>query len=103
MSARNVQASYPAGIAAVRAFFEQFYGTDITVSEDADAECVLFAVGQRKNVVAIGADFLAEFDAVRIRENLAAWNIAHLSRTLERGCRLSVTSEGPEEQRDSEF
>ena len=100
MSVPSVRASYPAAVEAVREFFVMYYGSEITQSEDAEEERVLFHLGPAAKTVAVTADFLAESSPVEIREHLAAWNVAHLSRTLERGCRLVVTSEGPEEERD---
>lgn len=99
MSARSVRASYPASVEAVREFFTMFYGSEVAQTED-DEERVLFHLGTAGKVVAVTADFLAQFEPVEVREHLAAWNVAHLSRTLERGCRLLVTSDGPEEERD---
>jgi hypothetical protein len=90
---------YPDSVAAVRAFFAQYYGSDIAVSVDDAEQIVRFSVGPARKPIAFTFEFLAAFDAPQIRENLAAWNIAHLSRTLERGCRLLVTSEGTEEER----
>lgn len=103
MSEQSLQERYPEAIEVVRAFFAQFYGAQIGLAEDADRERVLFHVGKAQKIVAIGADFLENSDLVEIRERLAAWNIAHLSRTLERGCVLNVTSDGPEEESEAAF
>lgn len=100
MSGDRPSERHPEAVNAVHAFFTQFYGSEIERTEDADEDLVLFHVGKARKVIAVSGDFLAEFEPVEIRENLAAWNVAHLSRTLERGCRLKVTSEGPEEERD---
>jgi hypothetical protein len=100
MSTETLSDAYPDAVVAVRAFFAQFYGADIAQSEDAEEELVLFQLGPAHKVVAVSADFLAEFDKDEIREKLAGWNVAHLSRTLEPRCRLKVTSDGTEEERD---
>ncbi len=96
MSVRNVGERQARSIEAVRAFFSMFYGSDITLTEVAEEDQILLHVGPAGKVVAVTADFLAEFEPARIAEHLAAWNVAHVSRTLERGYRLVVTSEGPE-------
>jgi hypothetical protein len=100
MTVEPVRERYPESLEAVQAFFSQFYGADIEQTEDAQEEVVYFHVGKQKRVVAVHADFLADYGPTEIRENLAAWNVAHLSRTLERGCRLAITSDGPKEERD---
>lgn len=89
----------PRAVEAVRAFFGRFYGDAIVTSEDADEELVLFMLGSERKTIAVAADFL-ELSMDEIPEKLAAWNVAHLSRTLEPRCRLKLTSEGPEEERD---
>lgn len=103
MSEQTLQEYHPIAIEAIRAFFVQFYGAEIALSEDAEKDRVLFHVGMAKKIVAFGADFLENTDPVDIRERLAAWNIAHLSRTLERRCILNVTSDGPEEETEAAF
>jgi hypothetical protein len=100
MSGPSVQDRYPQAVGAVHEFFTRFYGAQIAESDDAQEELVLFRVGASQKIVAVSADFLEQFGPREIHERLAAWNVAHLSRTLERGCRLLVTSEGPEEERD---
>jgi len=100
MSVESVRERYPEAVEAVRTFLTQFYGSQIVQTEDAQEDLVFFRVGNANKIVAVSADFLADFGPEEIRENLAAWNVAHLSRTLERGCRLKITSEGPEEERD---
>ncbi len=99
MPSESMTGRYSLAVAAVSAFFGRFYGGDVFASDDVEEEAVLFRVGEMRKTVAVAADFL-EFDVDEIPEKLAAWNVAHLSRTLERGCRLKVTSEGPEEERD---
>lgn len=103
MSEQTLQDRYPHAIEAVCDFLAQFYGAELALREDRDAERMLFEVGKQKKIVAIDADFLENPDPVEIREHLAAWNVAHLSRTLERGCVLHVTSDGPEEEREPAF
>ncbi len=100
MPGESIAERYPEAVGAVRAFFAQLYGNEIEESEADDEEAILLHVGPAKKVVAVEADFLAEYDPAEIREHLAAWNTAHLSRTLERGCRLKITSYGTEEVRD---
>lgn len=100
MSGPSVQDRYPQATRAVHEFFSRFYGSQIAETEDAQDDLVLFHVGAAEKIVAVSADFLEQFGPREIHEKLAAWNVAHLSRTLERGCRLLVTSEGPEEERD---
>lgn len=99
MPVDTVRERYPQAVEAVAAFFAQFYGGDVTQADDGEEEVVLFYVGKSRKIIAVSADFLADFSATEIRENLASWNVAHLSRTLERGCRLKITSEGPQEER----
>lgn len=89
----------PLAVEAVRAFLGRFYGDAIVTSEDADEEFVLFTVGPARKTIVVAPDFL-ELGVDEIPEKLAAWNVAHLSRTLEPRCRLRLTSEGPEEERD---
>ena len=103
MSEQTLQEYHPVAIEVIRAFFAQFYGAEIALEEDAERDRVLVYVGKAKKIVAFGADFLENSDPVDIRERLAAWNIAHLSRTLERGCVLNVTSDGPEEDAEAAF
>lgn len=103
MAEQTLRERYPEAIEAVRAFFGQFYGAEITISEEFGAARVLFVVGPGKKIVAVSEDFLTDADPVAVRERLAAWNVAHLSRTLERGCVLSVTGDGPEEEREAAF
>jgi hypothetical protein len=100
MSLESVSERYPQAVDAVREFFTMYYGAEIAQSEDLQDELVLFHVGTDAGIVAVSADFLAGFEPLEIREKLAAWNVAHLSRTLERGARLVVTSEGAEEELD---
>lgn len=100
MTVVSVRDRYPVAISAVQAFFAQFYGAEIDQTDDPDEELALFHVGRARKIIAVSADFLAAFSPPEIRENLASWNVAHLSRTLERGCRLRITSEGTEEERD---
>ena len=87
---------YPEAVAAIRAFFERFY-EDAVRTEDAEG-LVLFHLGEHAKTVAVTVDFLADVSPADIHDTLASWNVAHLSRTLERRARLKITSEGPEEE-----
>ncbi|GAC1311752.1 MAG: hypothetical protein NVS2B3_13250 [Vulcanimicrobiaceae bacterium] len=102
MSDDDLRARYPEAVEAVRAFFERFYGTQIAILDSQD-DALPYALGEARKIVAVGADFLATFEPGAIEEHLAAWNVAHLSRTLEAGSRLNVTSDGPEEERTIDF
>lgn len=103
MTEGSLAVRHSVALAAVHEFFAQYYGDEIAFGEDAEADRAFFYVGIARRVVAVCADFLERADAIEIRERLAAWNVAHLSRTLERGCVLAVTSEGPEEEREASF
>jgi hypothetical protein len=86
MSGPSVHARHPQAVGALHEFCTRFCGVRIAETEDAQEDLVLVHVGAAEKIFAVSAEFLNNLGPPEIHKKLAASNVVHLSRTLERNC-----------------